>query len=60
MRDFKGLVSRERNDRPVDAKGDDEAGVGVAFAHMLYRETDCGVVCSSAKRSIVSAKCGLI
>jgi hypothetical protein len=37
VRDFKGLVRRERSDRPVDAKGDDEAVVGVAFAHMLCR-----------------------
>lgn len=56
MRDFRGFVRRERNDRPVDAKCDDEAGLGVAFAHMLYREEVD--VYSSAKRSIVSAKCG--
>ena len=37
VRDFRGLVSRESSDRPVDAKGDDDVVTGVACAHMLYR-----------------------
>jgi hypothetical protein len=52
-------VRRENSDRPVAAKGDDEAGFGVAFAHMLYRVS---VLISMfvAKRFYRGAKCGLI
>jgi hypothetical protein len=42
VRDFRGFLRRESKDRPVDAKGDDEAVVGVAFAHMLYTYVETG------------------
>jgi hypothetical protein len=35
VRDFKGEVSRDSRERPVDMKGDDEAVGEDIFAHML-------------------------
>ena len=60
MRDFKGFVRRESSDRPVAAKGDDEAVFRVACAHMLYREEKLiWEVCWVAKRFYRECQVGL-
>jgi hypothetical protein len=57
VRDLRGFVSRESSERPVEANDNDEAVLGVAFAHMLWRLScvDMAVRCQEIYRGMPSA-----
>lgn len=55
VRDLRGAVNLEKRERPVEVRGDGEAVIGVAFAHMSGTG-DMFV----AKSSTVGAKCSEI